>query len=149
MATTQLRLLAKRFASDIVKTLNVEAADRPYVEAVLEEAVLFEQPMPDLNVAVNAIGPDYTITVRGYAKMIDDQEWDKRFMGTQRSHYLSHVKRTYTQLTVEGAVKVILMERVIFNSRPSAASSSAMAADDGDADDAVPEEVVPRFRKRT
>lgn len=110
------RLLAKEWARDIMKTLNAPIADRPFVEAVLVEAALFENPIKELAIGINEIGPLINITIKGYENMIDLVSWVNLFMSNHRDKMLTRVCNTFLQTPPdEGAILVIQMEKVTFH----------------------------------
>ena len=123
------RLAAKEWAADIMKTLHIPNADRPYVQAVLVEAALFEDPVKELAIGVNQVGDFYMITIKGYENMIDLVKWVNLFMSRDRDDRLCRVTHTFLQMPPnEGALLAIQMEKVNFH---TARETSALATGTG------------------
>lgn len=115
------RAHAIKFAGDLVKTMNVREFDRQWVEAVLVEVVLFETPLPELDITLDAVGDHYNITVHGYKGFVDYVRWCNRFLGRSRDKYLSHLVHTWQQtLEDRGPCLVLQMERSEFQKAPEA-----------------------------
>jgi hypothetical protein len=108
------KVVAIQWASQLDMSI-VKGVDRPHVEPVLVEASLFQHPAPDLVVAVNDIGELYEITVRGYTRLMDDEQWYNTFLGPDRPNELDHVVSTCTQMTEVGAIKVIRVQKIKFH----------------------------------
>jgi len=132
-----VRLEAANFAKGITKQLDVAKADVPYLEAVLIEAALFEDPMSELVIGINKVGAFYNITIKGYQSMIDLVRWVNTFCGMNRAPQLCHVTHTYTQLTDTLPVMVIQMNKIEFHT--ATASAAAAASENGGR----------KFKKRT
>lgn len=132
------RAHAVEFACNLVKTMNVREFDRQWVEAVLVEVVLFETPLPELDITLDAVGDHYNITVHGYKGFVDYVLWCNRFLGRSRDKYLSHLVHTWQQtLEDRGPCLVLQMERSEFQKAPEADVF------------AEPEPVVGRSRSRS
>ena len=118
----EARIAAKEWTANIMNTLNVPAGDRPYIQAVLMEAALFEDPAKDLSIGLNEVGDMYMITIKGYENMIDIVTWVELFMGRERDDMLCRVTRTFVQTPPnEGAMMVIQMEKVKWHEAHDAA----------------------------
>ncbi len=89
---------------------------------MLEEVAYFEHPIPELQVHLGRVG-QYTLTIRGYVKHLDDVLWVNTFMGKDRGELLSKVQELKTHLTEKGAIKVIIMEKTQFHAAAEANSS--------------------------
>jgi hypothetical protein len=109
-----LRLHAKEFAKECIKKLRPPMADAPYLEAVLVECALFEEPMKDLVIALNGVGTFYTITVKGYQNLISLVRWVNTFLGQNRNPMLCHVTDTFVQTNDKCVIMVIQMNKVEF-----------------------------------
>jgi hypothetical protein len=119
MTPLDYRLAAREFAAAQMKTQpKFPAADEPYIEAVIAEAAAFEQPIPNLDIAINRMG-NYVITIKGYSKIVDDVLWVNTFMGRDRDDMLSRVSGTGTHFASKS--KVVYMEKTQFHnvSEPS------------------------------
>lgn len=109
------RDFAVSWAEGVMKGLSrVKTPDVPYVKAVLIEAALMETPIKSLAVGINDCGDHYKITISGYKQLIDDAIWCNAFLGANRHPMLDNVARSYTQLTDVGALKVLQVEKVKF-----------------------------------
>lgn len=114
-ADPALRKQAMEFAATLVKTMNVREFDRQWVEAVLIEVIMFEQPTPVLDISLDPVGDLYNITVHGYQNFIDYVRWCNRFLGKNRDKFLSHLVHTWQQTIPErGPCLVLQMERTEF-----------------------------------
>lgn len=120
-----LRMAAKEFAKDIMKTLRVPQADSPYLEAVIIEAALFEEPMKDLAIGLNGVGTFYSITIKGYQNLIPLVRWVNTFLGQNRNPMLSHVIDTFVQTNDKNVMMVIQMDKIEFRQATSESGSSA------------------------
>lgn len=115
-----IRAHAIEFANELVKTMNVREFDRQWVEAVLVEVVLFEQPQPTLDITLDAVGDHYNITVHGYKNFVDYVRWCNRFLGKSRDKFLSHLVHTWQQTIQDrGPCLVLQMERTEFQAMPT------------------------------
>lgn len=108
------KVVAIEWASKLDMSI-VKDVDRPYVEAVLVEASLFQHPAPDLVVSVIDAVEAYDITVRGYSRLMDDAQWYDTFLSQDRPKELDHVISTCTQMTEVGVLKVIRVQKVKFH----------------------------------
>lgn len=119
ISNASIRAHAVEFASTLVKTMNVREFDRQWVEAVLIEVVMFENPQPELDITLDAVGDHYNITVHGYKGFVDYVRWCNRFLGKSRDKFLSHLVHTWQQ-TIEdrGPCLVLQMERSEFQKAP-------------------------------
>jgi hypothetical protein len=133
------RLVAKEYAQDVLKELRVPSVDAPYVEAVIVEALMFEEPIKNLRVAVDG-AENYTITIQGYQNLVDMVRWVNTFLGANRDKMLCHVTRCFWQPSNNTAV--ILMNKIRFVRAEESAKKGA-------ADDGSEHVVVRRYRKRT
>lgn len=132
-----VRVHAVDFASNLVKTMNVREFDRQWVEAVLVEAIMFEQPQPTLEITLDPVGELYNITVHGYKGFVDLRRWCNKFLGKSRDKFLNHLVHTWLQVVPErGPCIVLQMERNEFQT--ASAEPEAMFA-----------EPVPPFRERS
>ncbi len=114
------RGLAEEEATKIMKDVPVPRADAPHMKAVIVEALLFEEPMQNLSVAVNGHQSTfYKITIKGYQKLIPLVKWVNTFLGQHRSQMLSLVSDTYVQLNDKVPLMVLCMDKVEFHSAPS------------------------------
>ena len=113
----QTRLAAKEFAREIVKTMDqIAEPDRPYMEAVVVEAVLFEEPLKDLKIGLSSVGPHYNVTIVGYENLIDLVRWVNTFMSMDRNPLLCHVTHTFVQMPPDkGAMMVVQMNKLEFH----------------------------------
>lgn len=110
------RQFAQEWAAQIMETHSVPNADQPYIQAVLVEAALFEDPLKKLAIGLNKIGDFYTITIKGYENMVDMVKWVNLFMSRDRDDRLCHVTHTFVQMPPdEGAILVVQMEKVTFH----------------------------------
>lgn len=107
------RAIAKAFAKGVMEKIQVPEPDAPYVEAVLVEAVLFEDPMKDLEIGFNPVGCFYNITVKGYENLLDIVRWANTFLGVNRNPLLCHVTHSFMQPT--GSLMVIQMNKIEFH----------------------------------
>jgi hypothetical protein len=110
-------LRAQEWAEDVLKAHPfVRAQDRPYLLEVLTEVAAFEHPVKELACGINDTGGDQlNVTVKGYRKLISDRLWASIFLSRERSEMMQNVDDTFTQLTDEGAIKVIYVKKVRFN----------------------------------
>ncbi len=120
-----LRLAAKEFAKDIMRKLHVSQTDAPYLEAVIIEAALFEEPMKDLLIGLNQVGTFYSITIKGYQNLIPLVRWVNTFLGQNRNPMLSHVTDTFVQTNDKSVMMVIQMDKVEFRQATSESGGSA------------------------
>jgi len=110
--TMEARIAAKEWAANMMDKLKVPPADSPYIQAVLMEAALFEDPPKELSINLTQIGDFYMITIKGYENMIDLVVWVELFMGRERDDMLCRVTRTFVQTPPnEGPMMVIQMEK--------------------------------------
>ena len=109
------RIFAKEWARNIMQSLDASVADRPYIEAVLVEAALFEDPVKELSIGINQVGNHINITIKGYENMINLVSWVNLFMSTNRDEMLCRVCDTFLQMPDEGAILVIQMEKTTFH----------------------------------
>lgn len=114
-ASQAVRMHAAELAANMLKTLQVSERDRRWVEAVLVEAVLFEQPQPALDVTCDTVQDNYNITLHGYQTFVDLVAWLNRFLGKNRNKLLCHVTHTWLdELPGKGPCIVIQMEKSDF-----------------------------------
>lgn len=113
----QARILATEWAEKIMKD-NAEKlmqADRPYVLATLIEAGMFERPIKKLACGITDSGDLYAITLKGYKNLMSDKLWGNIFLSKEKSQLLKNVKDTFTQMTDDGLIKVIHVEKIKFS----------------------------------
>lgn len=120
MSSINNRILAKEFAKSVMKSLVPPEADAPYLEAVLVEAVLFEEPMKQLEIGLNQVGSFYNITIKGYENLIDIVRWANTFLGLNRNAMLCHVTHSYVQTTDTKVIMVIQMNKIEFHTSKNA-----------------------------
>ncbi|MBX9636551.1 MAG: hypothetical protein K2Q45_03260 [Nitrosomonas sp.] len=152
-ASINNRILAREFAKNVMKNITPkpEDADIPYLEGVIIEAVLFEEPMKQLEVSLNQVGSYYTLSIRGYENLINIASWANRFLGLHRDKMLGHVTNTYVQTTDSKVIMVIEINKMEFLS----AKTSDLTANDvssyaSDSEPARKYGSVPQaFKKRT
>lgn len=116
-STLSSRAIATEWAQNVLRanTNRVKTADRPYVEAVLIAAAMYEQPIKELVVGFNDSGDDkLKISIKGYKALMNDRIWVNTFLGKHRDELLDNVTDTFTQLTDMGVIKVIHMDKVVF-----------------------------------
>ena len=140
MDALQNRKIAQEMAAEIMKQKQVPRADRPYIEAVIAEAHLFEEPINLLEVGVNGHqSPTYKITFKGYQKLIPLVKWVNTFLGQNRSNMLQLVCDTYVQTNDKTPLMVVIMDKVEFKAASAGASSSASTSN----------KAVGKMKKRT
>ena len=107
------RAIAKAFAKGVMEKIQVPEPDIPYVETVIVEAVLFEEPMKDLEISFNPVGSFYNVTIKGYENLIDIVRWANTFLGVNRNPLLCHVTHSFMQPA--GSLMVIQMNKIEFH----------------------------------
>ena len=128
-----------------MKVLNPPEPDAPYLEAVLVEAVLFEEPIKQLEVGLNQVGTFYNITIKGYENLIDIVRWANTFLGVSRNPLLCHVTHSFVQTTDKKVIMVLQMNKIEFHT-----SSNADVLDDEAPLPKTRAAGIPRkFKKRT
>lgn len=153
MSSINNRILAKEFAKSVMKSLVPPEADAPYLEAVLVEAVLFEEPMKQLEIGLNQVGSFYNITIKGYENLIDIVRWANTFLGVNRNPLLCHVTHSYVQTTDTKVIMVIQMNKIEFHtsknaelvSDPPTRSVGGSGREGGTSSNGIPK----KFTKRT
>lgn len=96
---------------------KIKVQDKPYMEALLIELGLFEQPIEELSVGIHPHEGAYRVIVKGYKSLMNDRRWANIFLADTKSEQLDNVKDTFTQRTeTGGAIKVIHMDSVNFTS---------------------------------
>lgn len=98
------RLVAKSWANDVVKRLQVSQSDRPFVQAVLVEAAMFEVPIQNLAISLNPVGDSYNICIKGYEELIDTVRWNNTFLGVHRNDMIQPVTHTFVHLKDQAMV---------------------------------------------
>lgn len=108
--------IASNFAKDVLKDNPcVKQPDKAYVLATIAALAAFESPLPTLfcGIATTDASSFYTITVKGYVKLIDDEAWYQTFMDeSTRDKMLQNVIKSHTQMTEQGLLKVIHVQKV-------------------------------------
>ncbi len=133
--------LAARQQADAV-LLNYQdlpAADAARLRTVLTTAFDFEDPVRQMNVAINDFGHLYNIIIRGYVAAMDDVLWCNTFFGPNRHDDLGAICNSQT-LFPDGA-RILQMEKVRFVEAVTPAGGDHRAATKGAA--------KRRFKKRT
>lgn len=114
------RAHAEERAAEIMKDIPVPRADAPHMKAVIVEALLFEEPMKNLQIAVNGHQSTfYKITIKGYQNLIPLVKWVNTFLGQHRSQMLSLVSDTFVQINDKVPLMVINMDKIEFHSTQS------------------------------
>jgi len=123
------RLEAAKLADGVLESLDqpVSSADVPAVRAVIMEAALFETPMPDLKVAVHAVGAYYNVTVSGYRNLLDMVRWVNTFLGNHRGIHMSNVTHSYLQNSDSSYYIVVQIQRVEMHVAASGSNAHATA----------------------
>lgn len=121
------RLEAAAMADGVLEALDqpVAQADVPSVRAVIIECAMFENPMPDLKVAVHQVGSYYNVTVSGYRNLLDLVRWVNVFVGNHRGIHMSNVTHTYLQQSDTTFYIVIQIQRVELHVAPATVAAGA------------------------
>ena len=99
---------AIEWAKEIIKSHKVAPEDQQSIQNVLQELVLFEDPMPNLSVGISKISPGvYVLTVTGYTRVMSDKTWASIFLSEKKAAALHDVVETTTTLTLDGIIKTI------------------------------------------
>jgi hypothetical protein len=114
-----LRLSAMEWAGDLVRSLQTKEEDRQWVEAVVTEALLFEQPQPKLDVILAHVGDNYNIQLSGYKGTLDLCVWANTFLGVQREPMMMRIQHSFMQVVPEkGGCIVLQMTKAEFQMAP-------------------------------
>jgi len=119
MTDTSSETLAYEWAQEILQKFEeiVKPQDRPYLEAVLIEAALYEKPMKELSVSMNSLDGHYEIAITGYRQRNSDLKWSRTFLAeNSRSDLMAHVVDSYTQMVDNKLVKGIKVKKMEFQS---------------------------------
>lgn len=125
----ETRAAAADWATGMLKLqqTSTREQDRPYVVAALTEAALMEQPLKALSVAINEHTTDYAIAIKGHKSLQSVRHLFSTFLSKNRNHMLDNVTDIFVQLTDAGAVIVIHVKKVKFQT-PSLNASSRSAS---------------------
>jgi hypothetical protein len=120
------RAYAEERAAEIVKDIPLPRADAPHMKAVIVEALLFEEPMKNVQIAVNGQQSTfYKITIKGYQGQIPLVKWVNTFLGQHKSQMLQLVSDTFVQINDKTPMLIIHMDKIEFHSAQSNSSASS------------------------
>jgi hypothetical protein len=93
----------------------VKPQDRPYIEAVLTQVGLMENPMKNLSVAILDTDNLYEITIKGWQQRMSDRRWTQTFLAENtRDDMMKHVKDTYISMVDNKVIRCIEVNKVQF-----------------------------------
>lgn len=115
----EIRNSARRWAGELVSSLQAKEEDRQWIEAVVCEALLFEQPPPKLDVVLAPVNDNYNLQLTGYKGALDLCLWANTFLGVSRNDMMVRVQHSFLQMVPEkGACIVLQMTKAEFQTAP-------------------------------
>jgi hypothetical protein len=114
------RLEAEEYATEMLEKLRPARDDEPYVRACIREAYQFEDPPQALEAGLSPVGPIYNLTFKRFRQTFNFVEWVHLFFGRHRDPQLCNVAGAYIQLTNEGPVPMLELNKVALLKRPNA-----------------------------
>lgn len=120
------RVIAMDWASNLVRSLQTKEEDRQWVEAVITEALLFEQPQPKLDVVLAHVSDNYNVQLSGYKSALDLCLWANTFLAVRRSPMMMRIQHSYMQVVPDkGACIILQMTKGEFQMAPVMVLGSA------------------------
>lgn len=118
----EARKVTTQFA-DQIDFSRVDHNDRDIMRQIILGIVQFEHPMPKLDIDIHPLEEKYNITIKGWAKMIDDTEWYNRFLNPHtRGKVNDAILFTGTNPNPDNRgepIKLVSVRRTTFNASTS------------------------------